>query len=404
MLFSFSLKSSILLIFFVHGIVFSTLLFIKGLQTENKSSLWLSLFTILCSLYIAPFMFGYAGWYAKLPYRNILFYVPFQQLFLLPPVLFFYFKALLDKSFQFSKRDYIHFLPSVIYLFYSIVIFLTDKVILHTYYFYEDGKDKDFSLWYQVTGLCSLGYYLVQSLTTYHKYKKLTYNVVSFADTVMFKWAKRFLIAFLMLIALRILFFLFNPEWDEFGKKFWYYVCFSILFYYMSISGYTNSILSFTSFRDSLPNFKANLHFEANNLSEIELPISIPDHRNLAVDKNEIADFDIWKEKIVALMLVDNMYENPALVISDLSTKLNTHSKKISQVINQGFNMNFNDFVNHYRIRAVVQKIEEGEHTIQTLLSLAFECGFNSKSTFNRAFKRSTSLSPKEFIEKNFPK
>jgi nitrate reductase gamma subunit len=62
MLFSFSFKSSILLIFFLHGIVFSTLLLIKGLQNENKSSLWLSLFTILCSLYIAPFMFGYAGW------------------------------------------------------------------------------------------------------------------------------------------------------------------------------------------------------------------------------------------------------------------------------------------------------------------------------------------------------
>jgi len=402
MLFSFSLKSSILLIFFLHGIVFSTLLLIKGLQNENKSSLWLSLFTILCSLYIAPFMFGYAGWYAQQPYRNILFYIPFQQLFLLPPVLYFYIKALLDKSFQFSKRDYIHFLPSAIYLIYSIVVFLTDNVILNEYYFYKDGKDKDFSLWYQITGLCSLGYYLAQSLKTYYKYKALTYNVVSFADTVMFKWAKRFLIAFLMLIAIRILFFIVNPEWDEFGKKFWYYVCFSILFYYMSISGYTNSILSATSFRDSSLNFDADLKFKTDNPGEIELPISVLDMDNLAEDKNAIPDFDLWKEKIEALMMVDKMYENPALVISDLSNKLSTHSKKVSQVINQGFNMNFNDFVNHYRISAVIQKIEEGEHTIQTLLSLAFESGFNSKSTFNRAFKRSTSLSPKEYIEKHY--
>lgn len=402
MLFSFSLKSSILLIFFLHGIVFSTLLLIKGLQNENKSSLWLSLFTILCSLYIAPFMFGYAGWYAQQPYRNILFYIPFQQLFLLPPVLYFYIKALLDKSFQFSKRDYIHFLPSAIYLIYSIVVFLTDNVILNEYYFYKDGKDKDFSLWYQITGLCSLGYYLAQSLKTYYKYKALTYNVVSFADTVMFKWAKRFLIAFLMLIAIRILFFIVNPEWDEFGKKFWYYVCFSILFYYMSISGYTNSILSATSFRDSSLNFDADLKFKTDNPGEIELPISVLDMDNLAEDKNAIPDFDLWKEKIEALMMVDKMYENPALVISDLSNKLSTHSKKVSQVINQGFNMNFNDFVNHYRISAVKQKIEEGEHTIQTLLSLAFESGFNSKSTFNRAFKRSTSLSPKEYIEKHY--
>ncbi|WP_255070686.1 AraC family transcriptional regulator [Lacihabitans sp. LS3-19] len=271
-------------------------------------------------------------------------------------------------------------------------------------YFYKDGKDKDFSLWYQITGLFSLGYYLTQSLKVYYKYKTLTYNVVSFADSVMFKWAKRFLIAFLMLIAIRILFFIVNPEWDEFGKKFWYYVCFSILFYYMSISGYTNSILSATSFRVSPLNFDADFKFEAYGPGETELPISIQDNDNFEEDKNEIPDFDLWKEKIETLMLVDKMYENPELVISDLSNKLSTHSKKISKVINQGFNMNFNDFVNHYRIKALIQKIEEGEHNIQTLLSLAFECGFNSKSTFNRAFKRATSLNPKEYIEKYLPK
>lgn len=403
MLFSFSLKSSILLIFFFHGIVFSTLLLIKSVQTENKPSLWLSLFTLLGSFYIAPFMLGYAGWYSQQPYRNILFYVPFQQLFLLPPVLYFYFKNLLDKSFQFSTKDYIHFIPATIYLIYSIAIFITDKVFLNEYYFYADGKDKDFSYWYQIAGLFSLIYYLIESLKTYYKYKTITYNVVSFADSVMFKWAKRFLIAFLLLIAIRIVFFIVNPEWDEFGKKFWYYVCFSILFYYMSISGYTNSILSVTSFKDSPVNSDAELKFEIDNNIETELPLTSPDNEKLE-EKNEIPDLDTWKEKIENLMVVDKMYENPELVISDLSKILGTHSKKVSQVINQGFNMNFNDFVNHYRINAFLQKVQEGEHNIQTFLSLAFECGFNSKSTYNRAFKRATSLNPKEYIEKKHKK
>ena len=169
-------------------------------------------------------MFGYAGWYSQQPYRNILFYIPFQQLFLLPPVLYFYFKTLLDKSFLFSKKDYIHFIPAIIYLFYSVTVFLTDKVILNEYFFYADGKDKDFSNWYQIAGLFSLSYYLIKSLTTYYKYKTITYNVVSFADSVMFKWANRFLVAFLLLIAIRILFFIINPEWDEFGKKFCFFV------------------------------------------------------------------------------------------------------------------------------------------------------------------------------------
>jgi AraC-like DNA-binding protein len=49
----------------------------------------------------------------------------------------------------------------------------------------------------------------------------------------------------------------------------------------------------------------------------------------------------------------------------------------------------------------VKQKIDEGEHNVQTLLGLAFDSGFNSKSTFNRAFRRETSLTPKEYIDKN---
>lgn len=343
-------------------------------------------------------MLGYAGWYSQQPYRNILFYIPFQQLFLLPPVLYFYFKTLLDKSFQFSKNDYIHFIPAFVYLIYSFAIFFTDTVILKEDYFYRDGKDKDFSTWYQIGGFISLAFYLIRSLKTYNIYRFMTYDSVSFADSVMFKWTKRFLTVFLMLIIIRIIFFIVNPEWDEFGKKFWYYVSFSFLFYYVSISGYTNSILSATSFNDSSINSSAVLDYEKINSYETESTT------NSQKEKNEVQDLDIWTEKIESLMGISKMYENPELIISDLSKELGTHSKKISQVINQKYNMNFNDFVNKYRINSFLQKIDEGEHNIQTFLSLAFECGFNSKSTFNRAFKRATSLNPREYIEKNFKK
>jgi AraC-like DNA-binding protein len=404
MFFSFSPKSSILLLFFLHGIIFCVLLFFKGLRNEDKPSIWLSLFTLLCAFYIAPFMLGYAGWYSRDVYRDILFYVPFQQTLLLAPILYFYFKTLLDKSFIFSKRESIHFLPAILYIIYSLIIFLTDKVILNEYYFYEDGKDKDFSIWYQIAGLISLIYYLVKSLKTYNDYKTITYNSISFADSVMFKWAQRFLVAFLVLITIRILFFILNPEWDEFGKKFWYYVCFSILFYYISISGYTNSIFSYTIFKDLRVSSDSELELKKGVEVESQNHQNDSGNEEPADNKAQIPDLDSWKEKVEKLMLINKLYENPQLVITDLSSELNTHSKKVSQVINQGFNLNFNDFVNLYRIRALMQKLEEREHDIQTLLSLAFECGFNSKSTFNRAFKRYTSLNPKEYIQKHYPK
>ena len=93
------------------------------------------------------------------------------------------------------------------------------------------------------------------------------------------------------------------------------------------------------------------------------------------------------------------MFKNPRLTLRDVAQELETTTKTISAVVNSGFNMNFNDFVNHYRIEAIKQKMENQEHLTTTLLGIAYDSGFNSKATFNRAFKKYTSLSPKEYLD-----
>jgi AraC-like DNA-binding protein len=337
-------------------------------------------------------MLGYAGWYGKQPYREILFYLPLQQLFLLPPVLYFYFKNLFDKSFRFRKIDYLHFLPAILYLIYAFIVFIVDKMVSSNIYFYQDGKDKDFSTWYQIGGFLSLLLYLILSLRLYNRYKFLTFNSFSFAEKLTFKWAQRFLIAFLFLVFIRLLFFIINPEWDEFGRKFWYYLAFSFLFYFISISGYVNSVQTLTSFKDWLvaPN---------NELKSGQKEVSIK-----KLDQEMLPELDVWKSRVENLIIIQKMYKNPELSIYDVAVGLETHSKKVSQVVNQGFGMNFNDYVNRQRVKAIIEKFEQGEHSLLTLLGIAMECGFFSKSTFNRAFKKETSLSPKDYIQKIFIK
>ncbi|WP_395078101.1 hypothetical protein [Flavobacterium sp.] len=63
MQYDFNFYSSLLLITFSQGILYSVLLLKKGIQTDNKSNYWLSLFVFLCSLYVAPWMLDFAGWY-----------------------------------------------------------------------------------------------------------------------------------------------------------------------------------------------------------------------------------------------------------------------------------------------------------------------------------------------------
>ncbi|MEO0731920.1 MAG: AraC family transcriptional regulator, partial [Bacteroidota bacterium] len=70
----------------------------------------------------------------------------------------------------------------------------------------------------------------------------------------------------------------------------------------------------------------------------------------------------------------------------------------LSKVINGVYGMNFNDFINARRCEAFLRKIREGDHRRHTLLSIALDCGFNSKSTFNRAFRKHAGISPGQAV------
>ncbi|WP_026776353.1 AraC family transcriptional regulator [Polaribacter sp. Hel_I_88] len=384
--FGFGQKSSLLLIFFFHGIVFSFLLLKKGVLYNNKASKWLSFLLFLCAMYIAPYMLGYANWYSNKTTREILFFVPFMQVLLIGPVIYFYTKSLLNTAFKISTKELLHFIPALLYLMYSLIIFITDKLILDEFYFYADGRDKDLANWYQSAGVISMSFYLILSLIHYSNYKKLVFEKVSFAESILFQWIQNFLIAFLAIIILRVLLFVLNPEWGEFGSQFWHYIMFSFVVLYISINGYANSVkMSFLSDVNS-----ENI----NVFDEIEIKEK---PKQEVINQQEIK---IWKEKILQLIQEEKIYKNPKLTLFDVAKLLNTNTKTVSNSINSGFEMNFNDFINKYRIEAVKEKLKNGEHQKSTLLGIAFDCGFNSKATFNRAFKKNTSLSPKDYLKK----
>ena len=393
--FNFELKSASLLFFFAHGLLFSVLLWNNAVKSDNKPSGWLAAFIFLCSLYIAPFMFGYAGWYSIKTYREILFFVPFQQLFLLPPVLYFYVKSSLNSSFQFQRKDWLHFMPAILYAVYSLVVWIGDKFVFEEFYFYADGRDKDLALWYQIAGFLMMVFYLFKCLQLYATYKTKTYETVSYADAIIQAWIQRFLIAFLALLSIRVLFFILNPEWANFGSKYWYYLVFSMLFYYIAFSGYVHAIQMRLQFRSKLKNIaSAELLAEATETTE-----------NTENDSTKISPEDEQlKLQLERLMTEEKLFTDPSLTLYDVATKLETHPKKVSNIINKGFQVNFNDFVNSYRTQEVIQKVQADENNLKTLLGIALDSGFNSKSTFNRAFKKHTQQTPKEYFSQKTQK
>ncbi len=399
MFFQFGRYSSLLLIFFVHGLVYAVMLYQKGVNNETRSDKWLSFFLVLCILYIAPWMVGFGGWYDKQPYRDILFYTPFQHLFLIGPVIFFYVQSLLNPSFKFTKKHWLHFLPGLLYLLFSVTMVVADKLILKRYFFLANGADPDFDTWYQVLGFISMLGYFYASLRYYNGYKRFIVQVISYADKVMFTWVHRFLLAFFCMLLLRLAFFI-GGIFVEGGYTdlWWYFFMFAIIFYYIAITGYANSVEAKVAYKPNLLVNKPQLliGFNSNNESFIE------DAEVIEINSTQKTDegVSILKDKILQEVVVNKLYEDPELSLSQLAKVLKTNASVLSKSVNQGFLMNFNDFINHYRVNAVIEKLKAGEHKTQTLLGIAYDCGFNSKATFNRAFKKATNLSPKDWIEK----
>ena len=405
--FEFGFYSSLLLIFFVHGLVYAVLLLRRGIQINSYSDKWLSLFLLLCILYIAPWMLGFSGWYDNQPYRDILFYFPFQHLFFIGPVIFFYVQSLLNPTFRFSKNHWLQLLPGIVYLLFCMVIFVTDKLLLHQYYFLASQQDPDFDLWYQLAGFTSMAFYFLVSLRYYNLYRTIIMQAISYAEVVMFRWVKKFLLAFLLMLVLRLLFFIAGllPVFSSlaYAGPWWEYFSFAIIFYYIAITGYSNTVVAKLPFKLHLMgNKKVLLLTESNN--EKDSPVFEEAEIVNENDTREIGDSNLrneWKLKILHLVEHEKAYQDAELSLVQMAKQLKTNPTILSKVINQGFGKNFNDFVNHYRIEAVKEKLQAGEQKTQTLLGIAYDCGFNSKATFNRAFKKATGTSPKEWMERN---
>jgi AraC-like DNA-binding protein len=396
--FHFSFYSSLLLIIFSQGILFALLLLIKSFRTGNKSYKWLSLFTFLCSCFVLPWMLGHAGWYSLQPYRDIMFYIPMQQQLLIGPVIFYYTQSLLNPAFKISRYNWWHLLPAVLYALYSITVFITDKVVLQQYYFYANGKDKDLDKWYQVAGLLSMLFYGWLSLRYYQLYKKVIYQATSYADTVLFGWAKKYLLTFFAMQVVMLGLLLFSPGWGSFTQKWWYYFFFGCLTYYIALTAYVNQKTASVGFINS---FGANqpvylLYPESHLPFQPQEKMLLTMHPT-AEEAIDTAELEPYKLKIKALLEEEKIYTDPDLTLPLLAQQAGTTVAIASKVINLCFSLNFNDFVNQYRVNAVKQLLLTGEHKRQTILSIGFECGFNSKTTFNRSFKKITGLSPKEF-------
>ncbi|WP_273566968.1 helix-turn-helix domain-containing protein [Maribacter halichondriae] len=110
-------------------------------------------------------------------------------------------------------------------------------------------------------------------------------------------------------------------------------------------------------------------------------------------------EIEARRKTLLAYMEREKPYLNPELNLKDLASSTNMTRAQLSEIINQGFNKNFNDFVNDYRVESFKRMLETDKQQQLSFLGMAYECGFNSKATFNRVFKKLSDTSPSEYLK-----
>jgi len=104
------------------------------------------------------------------------------------------------------------------------------------------------------------------------------------------------------------------------------------------------------------------------------------------------------KARLTELIEREEPYLNPDISLRALASQVDIHPNQLSWLLNDGFGKNFNEFINHYRIETFKRLAKAPENANLTIMAIAYDCGFNSKTVFNTYFKKETGLTPKQFL------
>lgn len=119
-----------------------------------------------------------------------------------------------------------------------------------------------------------------------------------------------------------------------------------------------------------------------------------------SIDESE-GEEDSWtvlKPRLIYLMEEKAVFTNAKLSLADLAQTLGTNTNYVSRLLNEGLKTSFADYVNAYRIKYFIKILKEDKDQSKTFLFHAYNSGFNSKSAFNRAFKKYTGKTPSEYF------
>jgi AraC-like DNA-binding protein len=359
---------------------FQSLFFFVFLMTHKKGKLLsnriLAAYLLILFLMLFNSLVFYFDLYLQFPF---LAYQGTKFIYLSGPVLYFYTKSLTDDKFKFKRLDLLHLVPFFLFTIFMFFVFdfksAEEKIRLFT--------TTDTIVHPTVSYLLLIAYYIqifiyvVLSLNLLGKYRKKIQQIYSSTEQINLSWLRFVLFGFIIIWIFDISMLLIKEMYPEAGKYHNYVAAISRTYTFFYIM-----IFVFKGLK------QPQIFQEPDETTEPAKYINSPLTEEL---KNSYLD------KLNTYMNLEKPFLNPSISINQIAQKLDISSKYLSQIINEKLNKNFFDFINSYRIEEAKKMLTENNGERLTILTILYDTGFNSKSSFNAAFKKHTHLTPSQF-------
>lgn len=373
---SFIIYSLVFAIGAFQAFVFSFLLLTK--KPKNRADKFLSAFFFIVALYFFNIFSGAFHLWEKFP--DLVFLISLVALSF-GPLLYFYVISLLGKDIT-LRVVWIHVVPILgVFILIFPYLFLSEdvKMLYFTDKFNVLPLNISIAIFLQYL---SAPVYFIWVISILRKYNKELKNTYSSVEGLSLDWIRKLLYGAIIMWTIDSLnVYALNYTNIDYPYIVSFYIKVVFMMFIILI-GY-NGIKQGGVFTVS----KMNSEKESNEIVTKSEKSKLISDEQLKLNLNKLYNY----------MQDEQAFFNNELRIQDVAQKLDISSHILSYVINNGLNQNFYDFVNQYRIKEVKKRLNDSKYNNLTIVAIAYDCGFNSKSTFNRLFKQFTGQTPTQF-------
>ncbi|WP_299521315.1 AraC family transcriptional regulator [Winogradskyella sp.] len=353
--------------------VLLNILTILGLVRIQQKKLPHYILIIFWVLILGVFAYFYASLHELQTLKFIANYLEDGVRFFIPPLIFLYVKSIFIKDVNLVKKNLIHFVPFMIYF----LIYTLPKSFysgLEHIQFIDRHID-----WALVQDLFGITYFLM-SLWLFYRVKRTMKDNYSNITDKDFLWIEKFLISFLIVLIVDLILtiseisFGYNVTWDGYITVIFIIIAMSYLGYY--------GLMQSTIF---LPDFL----IQKNLLVDGEF-----ENKSRYIKEEEK---EALRKRFHKCMNEEKIFLSPDLNLKTIADKMDISDRKLSAFFAEVLNSNFYDTINSYRVEEAKIILKSDVVKSHSITGIGLSCGFSSKSSFYRIFKKKTNLSPSAY-------